>query len=324
MIDDLDATHAPPRQTVLTLEAFLKSEWRAIGTRFASAIREGRLDIDLSRHALDHDRFLPGFALSPAWCRGADDKPFSGLRIYATGLGQSDEYQSVLLFDENGLLTDQIATTWLSAFRAALLSALAIERWRDGRKVAVGIDGLGRMGFAAAFALLRMMPVASLVVRARHGARYARYLKLLRSVSAIPVHEIDEDGCPVARALELAGDIEAAPVALFASSRADRNPHPAPGSELFILHIGSKYDGWDGPSNILPQDCNILTDSLGQLAAVRRRLTVPLEETSGKTGGLTAYLRGEWQGTSDRPFYFLSVGAPGADVALAACLRDGA
>lgn len=319
--DDLETPHAPPRQTFLTRDAFLQADWPAIGDRFVRAIREDGLDIDHPRHALGRDGVLPGFALSPGWCRDPDGRAFSGLRIYATGLGQSDEYQSVLLFDEDGLLTDQIATLWLSAFRAALLGALAIDKWRSGRKVALGVDGLGRMGFAAVLLLLRLTPVASLVLRARQGARYARYLALLRSVSDIPVHEIGAERSPLACALDLAGDADAALVGLFASSRTGHNPHPVLVPAPFILHIGSKYGAsWDGPSDILPRGCNVLTDSLGQLARARERLAQPLNET----GGLAAYLRDEWQGAAGRPFYFLSVGAPGADVALAACLRDGA
>lgn len=319
MIGDHETIHPPPRQTILTRDAFLQADWSAICERFARAIQGGMLDIDHSRHALERNGALPGFVLSPAWCRGPDERALSGMRIYATGQGQSDEYQSVLLFDENGLLTDQIATLWLSAFRTALLGALATDKWRCGRKVALGVDGFGRMGFAAAFLLLRTMPVASIVLRARPGVRYARYLALLRSVVEIPIYEIDDERSTVARAIELAGNLDVAPVGLFASSRAGRNPHPALTPDLFILHIGSKYGvSWDGPSDILPRDCNILTDSLGQFAAVHERLTQPVNEV----GGLSAYLRDAWQGVAERPLHFLSVGAPGADVALAAELRD--
>jgi len=230
-----------------------------------------------------------------------------GLRIYATGLGQSEEYQSFLQFGENGILTDQIATTWISAFRSALLFVLAVEKWRCGRALAIGINGLGRMGFAATFLLLQMLPVASLVVRSRKSLQQMRYLERLRAVSDLPIREIGTQGSAVDHALEIARDLDAAPVALYASSRTDRNPYPAVVSDPFLRHIASKYEGaWDGPSNILLRDCKIVTDSLGQMTPAREMLTARPEGASG----LSEYLIEEIRNPPGRPLYYLSLGAP--------------
>jgi hypothetical protein len=312
-----------PIQRVFELEDYLVLNWAEIVSHLKYFIAENLIDIDHVRITQDFHQSKLQLDISPVLFNHHAYGHVAGARIYAKGIGQTDEYQAVLMFDGEGKLNAQIATKWISAFRTGCIAALASELLRKDRPLHVCLRGLGRMGISTLFVLAKTLPIAKISIAIHDSKKWRDYYCLLvrKLAGSIDIQIVENADAEFLSLVSTTAD--SFPIFIAASNRKGM-ANCRSKSELYkrdtnksrlaglVFHIGSKYGGdWDGPECIDPRRCNVLTDSQGQFGTSARNLAFP----DLKAVSLQTLLsdRTKMQGLN----YLISVGSPGIDVFIA-------
>ena len=275
-------------------------------------ISSGKLNLDVPRVEIRERGERQRFLVSPGWI-DAGIPSYSGVRIYADGLGQTDEDQVVILYDRRGLPVDIVVSKWVSAFRAAMLAMLSLRCWsRECVNLAL-VEGLGRIGFAASYLLLSCYDHLRLAIVDRKSSTFDMYWaelmehfepdRLVRIASRNDIVQLSPPPSVVVSATNRSDVAEALP-------GYDMIAEP-----ILALHLGAKYDGaWDLGPLTRGKPSTVLVDSMGEFIRKKKRLTFKVD----KALTLAQVARGE--ASLEGNVRYLSLGATGADVVLAKLL----